>query len=130
GIGRDFPHVLDLGAEWFARTGLPMVFAFWAARPGVLGEAHVRALHAARDRGLRSAETYARAYRQSRLDTGLPAADENFYANYLRRSIRYGLDAYERQGLIEFLTRAQESALVPATGHDAEDGMHVRFASH
>src|SRR5690606_13479897 len=91
GIGRDFPHVLDLGAEWFARTGLPMVFAFWAARPGVLGEAHVRALHAARDRGLRSAETYARAYRQSRLDTGLPAADENFYANYLRRSIRYGL---------------------------------------
>jgi chorismate dehydratase len=26
-------HVLDLGAEWVAMTGLPMVFAVWAARP-------------------------------------------------------------------------------------------------
>lgn len=27
-------HVLDLGAEWVAMTGLPMVFAVWAARGG------------------------------------------------------------------------------------------------
>jgi cyclic dehypoxanthinyl futalosine synthase len=31
-----FEHVLDLGDAWFSMTGLPMVFAFWAARPGVL----------------------------------------------------------------------------------------------
>lgn len=30
----DIPfHVLDLGAEWVSMTGLPMVFAVWAARP-------------------------------------------------------------------------------------------------
>lgn len=28
-------HVYDLGAEWVEMTGLPMVFAVWAARPGV-----------------------------------------------------------------------------------------------
>jgi cyclic dehypoxanthinyl futalosine synthase len=127
GLGRRFPHVLDLGAEWFAQTGLPMVFAFWAARPGMLEHAHVAALQAARDRGLRSVEAYARTYRQSRLDAGQEAADENFYANYLRRSIRHGLDAYERQGLVEFLTRAREAALVSAPEDD--EGMHVRFAS-
>lgn len=28
-------HVLDLGAEWVKMTGLPMVFAVWAARAGI-----------------------------------------------------------------------------------------------
>ena len=33
----DLPfHVLDLGAEWTEMTGLPMVFAVWAARAEVL----------------------------------------------------------------------------------------------
>ena len=31
----DLPfHVLDLGREWVEMTGLPMVFAVWAARGG------------------------------------------------------------------------------------------------
>ena len=29
-------HVYDLGAEWVEMTGLPMVFAVWAARKGVV----------------------------------------------------------------------------------------------
>ena len=29
-------HAYDLGAEWVEMTGLPMVFAVWAARPGLL----------------------------------------------------------------------------------------------
>jgi predicted solute-binding protein len=29
-------HVYDLGAEWVELTGLPMVFAVWAGRPGVV----------------------------------------------------------------------------------------------
>lgn len=31
-------HVTDLGAEWMALTGLPMVFAVWAGRKGVLNQ--------------------------------------------------------------------------------------------
>lgn len=118
-----FPYRLDLGAEWLRLTGMPMVFAFWAARPGCLTEAHIEALHEARDRGLKHAEKLARRYREQRIEAGMPAADENFYANYLRRTIRYRLDAWEREGLVEYLARSHEAGL-----HDAGD-VHVTFAN-
>ncbi len=118
-----FAHRMDLGAQWLALTGLPMVFAFWAARPGVLTEAHVAALHAARDRGLQQAELLARRYRERRVAAEQPALDEAFYANYLRRAIRYRLDAWEREGLVEYIARSHELGL-----HEAGD-VHVRFCS-
>lgn len=118
-----FPYRMDLGAQWLTLTGMPMVFAFWAAAPGCLTEAHIQALHQARDRGLKHAETLARRYRQQRIDAGQPAADENFYANYLRRTIRYRLDSWEREGLVEYLARSHEAGL-----HDEGD-LHVRFAA-
>jgi cyclic dehypoxanthinyl futalosine synthase len=118
-----FPHHLDLGARWLALTGMPMVFAFWAARPGALGPAHVAALQAARDRGIEKAEVLARQYRERRLAAGMPALAENDYANYLRRTIRYRLDAWEREGLVEYIARSHELGL-----HDAAD-VHVRFVT-
>jgi len=127
GLTARFPHVLDLGAEWFTRTGLPMVFALWAAKPGVLTDAHVTALADARDHGVQFAERHAQAYREQRLALGLEAASENVYANYLRRSIRFGLDAYEREGLIEFLTRAHRSRLVNVPGLADDDVVHIQF---
>jgi len=33
-------ETLDLGAEWVAMTGLPMVFAVWAGRKEIIREAH------------------------------------------------------------------------------------------
>ncbi len=128
GLPERFPHVHDLGAEWFKLTGLPMVFAFWAARPGVLTATHVEALTAARDRGLKWAEKQALAYQEQLLASGRRAQSENFYANYLRRSIRYGLDAYEREGLVEFLARARDLELIKIPGLAADDEVHVRFA--
>jgi len=118
-----FAHRMDLGARWLALTGMPMVFAFWAARPGVLTPAHVAALQAARDRGVDKAEELARSYRERRLAAGQPAQDENSYANYLRRTIRYRLDAWEREGLVEYIARSHELGL-----HDAAD-VHVRFVT-
>ena len=127
GLQDRFPHVIDLSAEWFAQTGLPMVFAFWAARPGVLTDAHVQALHRAKKRGLEFAERHAASYRQSRMQANLPALPENVYANYLRRSIRYDFDAYEREGLIEFLTRASQARLIDVPGLADDEVFHVRF---
>jgi cyclic dehypoxanthinyl futalosine synthase len=118
-----FAHRMDLGARWLALTGMPMVFAFWAARPGVLTPAHVAALHAARDRGVDKAEALARQYRERRLAAQQPVQDESFYANYLRRTIRYRLDAWEREGLVEYIARSHELGL-----HAAGD-VHVRFAA-
>ncbi|MEM9460209.1 MAG: cyclic dehypoxanthinyl futalosine synthase [Myxococcota bacterium] len=119
----DFAHRIDLGTQWLTLTGMPMVFAFWAAQPGRLTEAHVAALHTARDRGLKYAEEIAGRYRRKKLEAGAPVLDENFYANYLRRTIRYRLDAWEREGLVEYIARSHELGL-----HDAGD-VHVRFAA-
>jgi len=122
GLGDRFAHTLDLGAAWFDATGLPMVFAVWAARPGCLGPEHLEALQAAKDRGLRQIETYAREY-AARPEATLA---ESHYATYLRRTIRHGLDAYEREGLVEYLSRARAVLGLDAGGDD--DGAHVRFA--
>lgn len=120
--------VHDLGTMWQALTGLPFVFAFWAARPGLLTPAHVTALQDARAYGLKHAEDLARAYRETRLADGAPVLSENTYANYLRRAIRYSLTTKEREGLVEFLTRAREAGLVQIPGLADADPIHVRFA--
>jgi len=127
-LGLTGPHVHDLGNLWQAMTGLPFVFAFWAARPGLLTPAHVLALQQARAYGLKHAEDLARAYRSARLAAGQDALSENAYANYLRRSIRYSLSTKEREGLVEFLTRARDAQLATIPGLAADDTIHVRFA--
>ncbi len=128
GLADRFPFVTDLGELWFQRTGLPMVFAVWAARPGVLGTAHVVALQHAKSQGLKHVEDHARAYARELARLERPALPEHRYADYLRRSIRYGLDAYEREGLVEFLARARELGLVDIPGLSGDDEVHVRFA--
>lgn len=134
-LGLSGPHVHDLGNLWQATTGLPFVFAFWAARPGLLTPAHVAGFQKAREYGLKHAEDLAHAYRQSRLDhldpgdvTTPPLLSENAYANYLRRSIRYSLSTKEREGLVEFLTRLRDTGLVQIPGLADDDTIHVRFA--
>ena len=129
GLADRFEHVYDLGDIWFSSTGLPFVFAFWAARPGLLDGRHVEALQWARDRSLgKFAETIAREYRDERLARDQEALGENHYANYLRRNIRYGLTTHQREGLVEFLTRAREAGLLEVPGLSAEDPIHVEFA--
>jgi cyclic dehypoxanthinyl futalosine synthase len=126
-----FPHVFDLGALWLAQTGLPFVFAVWAARPGLLTPEHVTALQQARAYGLKHAEELAHAFREQQLRAGLPAHEllsDNAYANYLRRSIRYSLSTKEREGLVEFLTQGIEAGLLTIPDHDPADPVHIRFA--
>jgi cyclic dehypoxanthinyl futalosine synthase len=127
GVAARHPCVEDLGDAWFRATGLPFVFAVWAARPGLVAPAHAEALARARDRSLeRYAEQIAREYREELLADGRPALEENHYANYLRRKIRYDLSTHQREGLAEFLARARTAGLVPAQGAEDEP-VHVRF---
>ena len=87
---------LDLGAEWFTLTGLPMVFAAWAGKPGLPLE-HLREI---------TLGSYA---------FGKPAIDEivnDQYAQrgvtkqladyYLRHHIRFELGVEEQRGLQAF----------------------------
>lgn len=134
GLRDRFDHTWDLGAKWFEATGLPMVFAFWAARPGVLGPEHVHALQKARDRSLgKYAETIAKQYREELLarrdpqTSTEPVLPETRYADYLRKTIRYGLETQQREGLVEYLSRCRLAGLIEIPGLHAEDQVHVTF---
>ncbi len=98
----------DLGEEWTAWTGLPMVFAVWAVRGGVeLGEAE-RGFHRAKECGL----THAGAIAQ-REAPGLEL-DAGFCRRYLTNIIRYDLGPAELAGLRKYQQLAAELGLVPS----------------
>ena len=95
------PHH-DLGRLWLERTGLPMVFAVWAARepvaPGVaaLEEALVASVRQARAEPEILAREASERY-------GYPAG---FLARYFEK-LRYRFGPRERAGLYTFLELAQ-----------------------
>jgi len=117
--GGCFQLVWDLGDEWCRWTGLPFVFAVWAARPGVDPVALAslaRALEAARDRGRRSLASIA----------AIEAAGHGLTVpqclGYLRDNLHYDLGADERAALALFRARAAALGLAPA----AEPVVNVR----
>src|SRR5437762_2882450 len=96
------PHH-DLGRLWLERTGLPMVFAVWAAPEPTspelpeLEEALVASVRAARAEPETLAHEAAERY-------GYPAG---FLARYFEK-LRYRFGPRERAGLYTFLELAQE----------------------
>jgi chorismate dehydratase len=96
------PHY-DLGRLWLERTGLPMVFAVWAAPEPVaeglteLEDALVASVRAARAEPEQLAFEAADRY-------GYPAG---FLARYFEK-LRYSFGPRERAGLLAFLELARE----------------------
>jgi chorismate dehydratase len=96
------PHY-DLGRLWLERTGLPMVFAVWAAPEPVaeglseLEDALVASVRAARAEPEQLAFEAADRY-------GYPAG---FLARYFEK-LRYSFGPRERAGLLTFLELARE----------------------
>ena len=100
------PHH-DLGRLWLERTGLPMVFAVWAApeptHPDLpeLEDALVGSVRAARDEPERLAFEASERY-------GYPAG---FLARYFEK-LRYRFGPRERAGLYTFLELARDAGLL------------------
>jgi chorismate dehydratase len=105
-VETDLPR-LDLGEEWGRRTGLPFVYAFWAARPGVLTAADVARLQQALREGLSAVDRIAAAY------DGHGPGQESRNASYLRSNVSYALEEEEKRGLAEFYRRAHALGLIP-----------------
>jgi chorismate dehydratase len=95
----------DLGEEWTKWTGLPFVFALWAARPHPAAARIDRALAAARDEGLTLLEEIAR---KSAPEVGLPEAA---CLNYLRDNLEFHLGERQRAGLDRFFELARRHGL-------------------
>ncbi|MCZ6572364.1 MAG: menaquinone biosynthetic enzyme MqnA/MqnD family protein [Planctomycetota bacterium] len=93
--------VLDLGAAWKQRTGLPFVFAAWYGDESAAGE-----LKAAYKRGRGRLAEYAAAGERS---LGIPAV---LLEQYLRDRIRFQLGRAERKGLQLFLDEARKESLL------------------
>lgn len=93
-------RVLDLGEEWWTLTGLPMVFAVWAARR----EAFASALA---DLFLDSCR-FGRAHLDEivRQEAGPRGIPEALARDYLSRRIIHELGEEEYRGLAAFLERA------------------------
>ncbi|NNL66974.1 MAG: menaquinone biosynthesis protein, partial [Myxococcales bacterium] len=89
----EWPHVLDLGAEWTRATGLPFVYARWVVRRD-LCEQRARDLAAALDHSLSTPVDVAAAPRPPGL--GVPGARA-----YLERFVHH-LGPAESAGLLRF----------------------------
>jgi len=106
-------HCLDLGAAWREWTGLPMVFAVWAARvdyaeerPEQVRDVH-RAFRASLEDSLgRVDEIAARAARWEQFS-------EAELADYFR-GLDFRLGDRQQRGLAEFARRAAARGAVPA----------------
>lgn len=100
----------DLGEEWFKWTGLPFVFALWAARSGSeLGEV-ATALGKARDLGR---ERVAQIAQREAPLLGIP---EQTAFDYFTKHLQFRLGPAERRGLQLFFELAAKRHLVPEGG--------------
>src|SRR6185437_774498 len=105
--------VYDLGAVWREWTGLPMVFAVWAARrdyaeanPGLVKDVH-DAFVRSRDEALAHVdEVAAQAARWEVFDAAT-------LATYFR-TLDFSLGQRQVAGIVEFARRAAQTGVVPA----------------
>lgn len=106
---KHYPVQVDLGAAWKAWTGLPFVFAVWAARRAVDHQS-VRAVHrqllAAREWGLQHLDLLAD---QAWATTGI---DREVCRSYLG-DLDYGFSYRHLAGLTDFFRRLTQDGLVP-----------------
>jgi len=104
-----YPVEVDLGSEWKAWTGLPFVFAVWAARRDA-DPARVRAVHraliAARGWGLEHLDLLAETAAER---TGIPVTVCRAYFD----GLDYGLSYRHLAGLTDFFRRLADDGLVP-----------------
>lgn len=100
--------VLDLAGEWLEETGLPFVFAVWAARAEVADRVPVERFRASLEAGLGELDAIVA---ETAAETGLaPAVLHDYYT----RNLSYRMDAAAQAGLAEFLARARARGLAPA----------------
>jgi predicted solute-binding protein len=80
---------LDLGGEWFSRTGLPFVFALWSLKIDYTNKTEIASLlRHTKERGIAAI---------GRIASGTP--DPEFTRRYLGGAIRYELGEEEKLGL-------------------------------
>ena len=104
-------HVYDLGEEWRALTGLPMVFAVWCARPIDDVAGLVEALNGSAAYGRGRIEEIV-AIESTRL-----GFEADVVRQYLTRDIRYELGPAECEAMVTYLRLAANQGLLATDGN-------------
>lgn len=97
-------HCWDLGEEWAALTGLPMVFAVWAARSGIMTPAITETFMESCRFGHQHMDDIVRTESCAR------GFEPQFVRRYLTTQILHELGAPEYEGLRTFLSYATPAA--------------------
>jgi chorismate dehydratase len=95
-------HVYDLGSEWVEMTSLPMVFAVWAGRPGVVTPESGEAFRASCRYGRERLDEIVAA------ESGPRAFAPDLARDYLTRNIVHELDSRDYEGMELFLRYARQ----------------------
>jgi len=93
---------LDLGQEWFELTGLPMVTALWAGRPGALTPQLADLLHGSCQYGLANLDRIAME------EAGQRGFTHHMVDRYLNENVEFELTARHHEGLQTFLEYARQ----------------------
>jgi chorismate dehydratase len=108
-VPREKHVVLDLAGEWLEMTGLPFVFAVWAARDAVATADLVAPFTASLETGLAELDAIVT---ETAAETGLAPA---VLRDYFTRNLRYRMGPAEQAGLVEFLRRAVSHGLTSSS---------------
>jgi chorismate dehydratase len=92
--------VFDLVERWKVLTGLPFVFAFWAARPGFQDKGVIDQLKASRDFGVANTTVIAERYSET---LGMK---KEYLQEYLDQNVYYFMDQACSDGLQLFYEKA------------------------
>jgi chorismate dehydratase len=104
---RGFDYQVDLGEAWKKWTGLPFVFAVWAAPAGAEYERLAHLLGAARDRGVARAEQIAEEVGPAR---GWPV---ELAREYLTQRLMFKVTVRAREGISLFFEMAAQEEILP-----------------
>lgn len=103
-----FAYRYDLGEMWNTWTGLPLVTALWAVREPSIDPVILAELQEALEGGKGALEQIALAHAVERGE-----ADPKPYLRYLTQSLSFDLGRRERDGLREYLHKANAIGLLP-----------------
>ena len=107
-VPREKYVVLDLAGEWLEMTGLPFVFAVWAARDEVATAELIAPFTESFETGLAELDAIVA---ETAAESGLQPA---ILRDYFTRNLRYRMGPAEQAGLAEFLRRAEAHGLTTA----------------
>ncbi len=107
----DWPYCVDLGQAWTQWTGLPFVFAVWAAPVGRVDNASLgQLLSEARDRGLERSVELAAEF------APVHGWTRELAVHYLTQCMRYRITPAAEEAIARFTALAVAEGFVSATG--------------